>query len=1197
MTKPNNRTYTNRRYLDAIADHVVIFDGAMGTSIQSYNLTAEDFGGERLNGCNDYLVITRPDVIEEIHSSFLAVGSEAVETDTFRSNRLTLGEYGLGERTLEINRAAAQVARRACDRFEAESGIPRFVAGSIGPSGKLPSGSDPDLSNITFDELADLFYEQAQGLVEGGADLLLIETSQDILEVKAAVYGINRYFEDTGVRVPLQCQVTLDTSGRMLFGTDIASALVTLEALDVDVIGMNCSTGPEYMRQPIQYLVEHSILPISVLPNAGLPINVDGEAVYPMEPGPFSDMVSEFTRWGVNVVGGCCGTRPEHLDQIYRKVNGRSYAETLAENAKRTAPKDRQPEHEAQVSSSMTATLMVQNPGPTLIGERVNSQGSRKVKRLLLEDDYDGILEIAHSQVSGGAHMLDVCVAVTERDDELEQMRTLVKKLAMAVEVPLIIDTTEANVVEAALAVYPGRGIVNGNNLENGRERIDKILPIVKKYGAAVMSMTIDEVGMAHDRQHKFEVAKRITDIAVDEYGMKREDLIFDTLVFPLTTGQEELRNDALETIEGIRLIKQNLPGVMTSLGVSNVSFGVGEAARGVLNSVFLYHAVQAGLDMAIVNPAHITPYSEIPDDQRKIANDLIFNSDQDALPRFIQYFEQNNVTLGGKEEVDPTADMSAEEALHWQIVHRKKEGVEVLIDEALTRQDAVGVLNNVLLPAMKEVGDKFGAGELILPFVLQSAEVMKKTVAYLEQFMDKVEGSSKGVVVLATVYGDVHDIGKNLVKTILSNNGYTVHDLGKQVPVNTIIEAAEKHNADAIGLSALLVSTSKQMPIIINELARRGLSFPVLVGGAAINRKFGRRILFLDDSKQPYEPGVFYCKDAFEGLSVMDELSDSQRRTTFVQQNVDDAYREMDKPVPVKRERARPEDQVRSVAPAPNIPMPPFWGPKTITDMPLEIVFKYLHKPELYRLSWGATNTHGAAWEQLEAEYEARLARMTKEAIQRGTLRPQAVYGYFPVNSDGNDLIVWDYQQVNDRVGAGLRPALTDSLREVARFKFPRQPFGEYLCLSDYFAPVESGQVDTVALQVVTVGEGASAEFERMQSANEYSEAYFFHGLAVQTAEATANYVNRHISRELGIPGKQGKRYSWGYPACPDLEDHEVVFKLMPQIEAELGVTLTTSYQLVPEQSTAAIVVHHPDAKYYSVGSLDRTAQILGEA
>lgn len=1179
-------TYSNRRYLDAVEDHVVIFDGAMGTSIQSYNLTAEDFGGDHLEGCNDYLVITRPDVIQAIHESFLAVGSEVVETDTFRGNRLTLGEYGLGERVIEINKAAAQIARKACDIWEAKTGVPRFVAGSIGPSGKLPSGNDPDLSDISFDELSDLFYEQAQGLVEGGADVLLIETSQDILEVKAAVAGINRYFADSGKRVPLQAQLTLDVSGRMLFGTDIGSALVTLEPLPIDVIGINCSTGPEYMREPLQFLAENSPFPISVLPNAGLPINVDGEAVYPMEPEPFSEMVSEFTKWGVGIVGGCCGTRPEHLDLLYRKVHGHAHSDLVDGAGTRKSPLQREVEFPAQASSGMKASPLVFNPGPTLIGERVNSQGSRKMKRLLLEDDYDSMVEIAVGQVEAGAHMLDVCVALTERDDELEQMSQLVKKLSMAVEVPLIIDTTEPEVAEAALALYPGRGIINGNNLENGRERIDTILPIAVKHGAAVLSMTIDEEGMAHTRDKKFEIARRIHDIALSEYGMSADDLIFDTLVFPLTTGQAELRPDAVETIEGIRRIKEQLPGVKTALGISNVSFGVGKAARGVLNSVFLYHAVRAGLDMAIVNPAHITPYAEIPDEQRKIANDLIFNSDEDALTRFIQYFEENDVAVSGKELVDPTADMTSEEALHWQIVHRKKDGVEALIDDCLTRQDAVGVLNNVMLPAMKEVGDKFGAGELILPFVLQSAETMKKSVAYLEQFMEKVAGSSKGVVVLATVYGDVHDIGKNLVKTILSNNGYTVHDIGKQVPVNTIIEKAIEYNADAIGLSALLVSTSKQMPLVVNELARRGLEIPVLVGGAAINRKFGQRILFLEEG-EPYESGVFYCKDAFEGLAVMDKLMSDQHED-FLQQTFDDAYTEMGKKRR-KRSAARASSPQKTIAAAPELPTPPFWGAKVVTDIPLDIVMQHLHKPELFRLSWGAKNQQGEEWAKTQSAFEARLQRMTKQALEEATLKPAAVYGYFPCNADGDDLVIWDPEPFQKRNGAA------PELHELARLSFPRQESGEHLCISDYYEPVGGRGVDVVQLQAVTVGAAADQKFEQLQGADEYTEAYFFHGLAVQAAEATANYMTALVQDQLGISRGQGKRYSWGYPACPDLEDHAIVWQLMPQIAEALGITLTESFQLVPEQSTAAIFAHHPNARYYSVGSLDRSEQILG--
>ena len=1172
------RTFTNRRYLDAIADHVVLFDGAMGTSIQAHELTAADYGGEQYLGCVDYLSLTRPELIEAIHDSFLEVGCEVVETNTFRGNRLTLGEYGLGERTLEINRAAARLARRACDRHARASGMPRFVAGSMGPSGKLPGGDDPDLSDITRGELVELFYEQARGLCEGGADLLLLETSQDMLEVKAAIHGVQRYFADSGTRLPLQVQVTLDTSGRMLFGTDIDSAMTTLEALPVDVIGLNCSTGPEYMRAPVQHLLEQSRLPLSVLPNAGLPVNVEGEAVYPMEPGPFSDMVADFVARGVNVVGGCCGTTPDHMAQLVRKVHGER-REGRPVSLRR--PAARQAQHENKASSAMTATPMAQQPGPTMIGERVSSLGSRKVKQLLLADDYDGVVQIAVDQVERGAHMLDVCVALTERDDELEQMQQLVKKLAQSVPAPLIIDTTEAEVAAAALEQYPGRAIINGNNLENGRERIDQVLPVALEHGAGVLSMTIDEQGMAHGREHKLAVAERITQIACDDYGMSPEDLIFDTLTFPLTTGQAELRDSAVETIEGLRLIKQRIPGVLTALGVSNVSFGVRPAARGVLNSVFLWHAVQAGLDMAIVNPAHITPLAEIPPEQRELAEALIFNRHEDALADFIQFYEENAVQPAGRDVADPTADMSSEEALHWQILHRRKDGLEALIDDCLRRQDAIAVLNTVLLPAMKEVGDRFGAGELILPFVLQSAEAMKRAVAHLEQYMERLDGASKGTVVLATVYGDVHDIGKNLVKTILGNNGYTVHDLGKQVPANVIIDQAQALRADAIGLSALLVSTSKQMPLIVNELARRDMAFPVLIGGAAINRRFGRRILFLEDDGRPYAPGVFYCRDAFEGLEVVDSLVDPERRPQLLTRLLTSAREERERPA--RPARKTTPTGLRSLPPAPAIPQPPFLGPKTIDYMPLEIVLQHIHRPELFRLSWGAKNARGAEWAQLEAEFTARLESMSRQAVRARSLRPQAVYGHFPANSDGDDLVIWDHS-ATDR-----------GRREVARFHFPRQPKGDRLCIADYFAPAEGDQVDVVALQIVTVGAVATEAVDALQAADEYSAAWFFHGLAVQAAEATAVYVHQHIARELGIPPQQGKRYSWGYPACPELADHETLLRLLPGA-AELGLQLTAAHQWVPEQSTAAIVVHHPAARYFSVGNLDRAAMILDQ-
>jgi len=890
------RLRASSRFLQALDQRVLIYDGAMGTSLQKLNLTADDFGGERYVGCIDYLVITRPEAVAGVHRSFLDVGCDVLETNTFRANRITLKEYGLQDRVIEINRTAAQLARRLADEYSTPD-KPRFVAGSIGPSGMLPSSTDPVLSHVTFDELVDVFREQAVGLIQGGVDVLLIETSQDILEVKATIFGCHQAMAETGNSLPIQCQVALDTSGRMLLGTDISAVLTTLEALPIDIIGLNCSTGPEHMREPIRYLGEYASLPVACIPNAGLPVNTGiGEAIYPLEPEAMAEALHEFvTRFGVRIIGGCCGTTPAHLKAVVETVNSSPPPFPPFEGGARggwvpaaggpgevESPRAREP----RISSAMRAITMRQDPAPLLIGERINSQGSRKVKRLLLEENYEEILAIAREQVESGAHALDVCVALTERQDEAEQMRKLVHLLSATVETPLVIDSTERDVIEAALKAAPGRVIINSINMERGRERIDAIVPLAKAHGAALIALTIDEQGMAKTAERKLEVARRIYDIVVGEYGLAPADLIFDALTFTLATGDAEFRRSAIETIEGIRRIKHELPGVFTSLGVSNVSFGLAQRARAILNSVFLYHCVQAGLDMAIVNPAHITPYAEIDAGQRELVEDLIFARREDALARYIAHFE----TLGmdGTEEpegkTDLTAGMTAEERIHWQIVHRKKEHMEVLIDEALSRHDPVWVLNNVLLPAMKEVGDKFGAGELILPFVLQSAEVMKKAVAYLEQFLERKEGVTRGKVVLATVFGDVHDIGKNLVNTILSNNGFTVYDLGKQVPINVIIEKAVEVEADAIGLSALLVSTSRQMPACVKELHRRGLNVPVLIGGAAINRRFGRRALFVDDHGTMYGPGVFYCNDAFEGLEVVDKLTDPTQREAFIE-------------------------------------------------------------------------------------------------------------------------------------------------------------------------------------------------------------------------------------------------------------------------------------------------------------------------
>ncbi|HEX5944455.1 MAG TPA: dihydropteroate synthase, partial [Anaerolineales bacterium] len=880
------------------------------------------------------------------------------------------------------------------------------------------------------------------------------------------------------------------------------------------------------------------------------------------------------TKHNISVVGGCCGTTPEHLKLLVNKLNAHPHP-------------DRPDRSTPQLASAMSAIAMRQDPPPTLLGERLNAQGSRKFKRLLLEEDYDSILEIAREQVAFGAHALDISCAVTERPDEVELMRKVVKKLEMGVDVPLVIDTTELDVLETALKTAPGRCLINSTHLEAGREKADKVFKLAKEHNAAVIVLTIDEGGMAKTREKKLEVARRIYDIAVDDHGLKPHDLVYDALTFTLATGDEEFVNSAIETIEGIRLIKQNLPGVMASLGVSNLSFGFAPHARPVLNSVMLYHCIQAGLDMAIANPAHITAYPDIPQEEKDLAEDLIFNRRADALQRYIEYYETVTPTEQAGAS-NPTEGMTPEQRLHWKILHRHKEGVEADIDSlvpyplpsgekmedegkrAENHVRAVDILNNVLLPAMKEVGDKFGAGELILPFVLQSAEVMKKTVAHLENYLEKVEGVTKGTVVIATVYGDVHDIGKNLVKTILANNGYTVIDLGKQVPAETIITKAVEVNATAIGLSALLVSTSKQMPLIINELHRRGLKFPVLVGGAAINRRFGRRILFTEDG-DVHEPGVFYCKDAFEGLETMDQLIVPEKREELLQRVRKEGDLEMGRTSQVPEHR---KTATRSKIQPEPVQHPLKWGQRVVKDMPLEIVLKHLSFNELYRLSWGAKNAHGEEWEKLRAEFDARLEKMTREALRTKWLKPQGVYGFFPCQSDGDDLIIYHPDTVNSA-----------SPDELTRFSFPRQPYDDHLALSDYFAPVDSGKLDVVAFQVVTMGQEATERFDKLQADHDYMEAYFTHGLAVQAAEATADYLHQHIRRELGIAENQGKRYSWGYPAIPELEDHKKVFELLPAVETELGMTLSTAYQLIPEQSTAAIIVHHKEAKYYSVG------------
>ena len=1140
-----------RDYLKAISERVVVYDGGMGATLEQFDLTQEDYGG--LAGkCHEALVLNRPDVIEGVHASMLEAGAEVVETDTFQASRIKLGEWGLAEHTLEINTQAAAIARKA-------AGESRFVAGSIGPTGYLPASEDPSLGQIRFGELVEVFTEQASGLIDGGADLLIIETAQDILEVKAAIFGARAAFTATGRKLPIHVSVSLlPNGGKMLLGTDVSAVLTTLEALRVEVIGLNCSTGPEDMRDAIRFLGEYCPVPVACIPNAGLPLQgPDGETIFPEQPEPLAEALKEFVeRYGVSIVGGCCGTTPAHIAAIVERVAGRPAAPRPAPRA-------------PHLSSMIAATPLVQEPAPTMVGERVNSQGSRKAKELLLADDYDGLVQIAEDQVTGGAHVLDLCVALTERSDEDEQMRLLAKKVSLTQPAPIQVDSTEPEVIERALEQIPGRAIVNSVNLEAGRAKLDRVVPVALAHGAALIALTIDEVGMAKTAQRKVEIAKRIRDLCCSEHGLDPELLIFDCLTFTLTTGDEEWRPSAVETIAGIRAIKQEIPSVKTSLGISNVSFGVSPGARAVLNSVFLHHCVHAGLDLAMVNPNHITPYSEISDAERELADDLVFNRREDALERFIAHFESKGEEDSAQGAADPTEGMEPEEALHFHILRRRKDGVEAWIDKSVEKIGAVPTLNEVLLPAMKEVGDKFGAGELILPFVLQSAEVMKRAVAQLEKYLDKIEGYTKGTVVLATVFGDVHDIGKSLVNTILSNNGYTVIDLGKQVPIQTVIDAAVEHEATAIGLSALLVSTSKQMPACIQELHAKGLQYPVLIGGAAINRAFGYRALYPGgkDSEEVYEPGVFYCKDAFEGLAVMDQLIEKDAHEALVEGLRSGAREFRAKGEAPAEEVNLADDSVRSPArtDAP-VPTPPFWGVQEI-PVDLEEVYRHLDTHVLFKLHWGGRGVKGEAWRTLlRDDFHPRLERMWREQTY---LHPRALLGFFPCYALGNDIIVLDPE---------------DRTSELTRFVCPRQPKGDRICLADFFRPALNGgappELDVIAVQAVTVGAQVTELMAKLEAEGEFAEQLFVHGLGVQTAEGLAEWLHWRVRQMLGIDAAQGRRYSWGYPAVPEQSEHLKVEKLLQL--STIGMSITDGYAPEPEQSTLALVAHHPQAIYF---------------
>ncbi len=1160
----------NSPFLDALNSRVLVFDGAMGTMIQTYHLTKDDFGGKQ--GANDYLVLTKPAVIQEIHSKYLEAGADVVETCTFQSTRPRLEEWGLGDKVAEINIKAARLAREAADKFSTPDKR-RFVAGSMGPTGFLPSSSDPTLSNITFDQLEEIFREQAAALAEGGVHAFLIETSQDILEVKAAVAGCERFRRESGrYDIPVMAQITLDQSGRMLLGTDVATALAILEELPISVIGMNCSTGPQEMRESVRYLGEFSTVPISVIPNAGMPENVDGEAHYNLKPDALASELHDFvTKHGIAIVGGCCGTTPEHIRKLSQSVAG--------------LKPGKRPSFQLHVVASPIKPLKldIDNP-PVVVGERLNAQGSRKAKDVMLTRDYDALVALGKEQVDDGAHMLDICTAMTEAPLEKELMLTLVRRLSQETDAPLMVDSTEVDVIEAALKVIPGRAIVNSINLEGDGSRLHKISPLIAKYGAVTVAMTIDDSdpeikGMAKTAAHKLRVAQKITKLCSEQYGLERDQLVFDVLTFTLATGEPEFRRSAMETIEGIRAIKKELPGVFTVLGVSNVSFGLTPPARRVLNSTFLYHCVQAGLDLAIVNAKEIIPYTEIPKEARDIAEEMIFDKAEDALPRYIKHFEGAAgapATDPRKAKIDPS--LPVEQRIHEHILKRVKEGVIEALEEARTKKGLapVEIINTILLPAMKDVGDRMATGEIILPFVLQSAEVMKRAVTHLEQYLDKDQSVSKGNVVIATVYGDVHDIGKNLVKTIWSNNGYTVHDLGKQVPLNTILAKAQEVGAVAIGLSALLVTTSKQMRFCIEELDKQKLPYVLIVGGAAINREYVSRIS-ITDGESPYRNGVFYSKDAFEGLHHLNAVADKKTKAAYVADNLRDnqeryfaSLKKQEKQKAALASAPAGKSAVRRDAP---VPKPPFWGPKVLADVDLKEVFPLIDRKALFGHSWGVLKRKRSQEEyekDLKETFEPLLADLQAQVIRDKTLQPRSVYGYFPAWADGNSVVVFD-------------PKNPD--RELGRFSFPRQPDREYLCLSDFLSPKERGVKDVLALDVVTVGDRVSEVCKALDARGDYTGSLYLHGLGVQTAEAMAEYIHQKIRKDLGIAG--GQRYSFGYPACPDLSQQKFLFDLLGA-EKAIGTVLTEGFQIIPEASTAAFVCHHPEARYFSVTNTD---------
>ncbi len=1162
-------------FLDLVDERVVIYDGATGTFLQGLDLTADDFGGPELEGCNEFLVVTRPDAIRAFHAAYLEVGCDVVETNTFGAFAIPLAEYDLADRTHELNVTAARLAREVVADF-ATPDHPRFVAGSVGPGTKMPS-----LGHISFAELRDAYQVQMDGLLEGGVDLLVIETQYDLLGLKAAMIAARRAMAAQGREVPLQVQVTIELTGRMLPGTEIGGALAAIDPLRPDVIGLNCATGPTEMGEHLRHLSQHARMPISCLPNAGLPQVIDGKMAYDLTPDQLAEHHQRFiTELGVQVVGGCCGTGPEHIQRV-------------VEVCRDLTPAARTPVHEPGATSIYSHVPFEQDTSFLIIGERTNANGSKKFREAMLEGDWDTCTLMGREQLAEGAHVLDLCVDYVGRDGTLD-MDELASRFGTQVAAPLVLDSTEPQVMEAGLQHIGGRSLLNSANLEDGEapgSRMDRVFTLCKEYGAAAICLLIDEEGQARDVEWKLRVAHRIHDIAIERYDLEPSDLVFDALTFPLSTGDEDLRKDGVATMEAIRRIKAELPGVHTTLGVSNVSFGLKPAARHVLNSVFLHECVEAGLDSAIVHAARIMPLNRIPDEQRQVALDLVYDrrgteggdgsdSDYDPLHRLLALFEDVEATEVVKED---RSGWPVEQRLSQRIIDGERDGLEADLDEALANgTPALLIINDTLLAGMKVVGELFASGEMQLPFVLQSAETMKAAVRHLEPHMDKADDAGKGRLVLATVKGDVHDIGKNLVDIILTNNGYEVHNLGIKISITEMIEKARAVQADAIGMSGLLVKSTLIMRDNLEELNAQGLAeIPVMLGGAALTRSYVER-----DLREIYEGRLFYGKDAFEGLHVMDRIGESRRSgeelgdwglvpsESKVPSRIKERFSSGDKP-PVDLPDRSPE-----VTDDNPVFEPPFVGHRVVKGIAIDEVAGYINETALFRNQWQFRPEGG----EDDAAFKERIRPTLREqlAIAKADdlLVPQVAYGFFAANKDGDDLVIWKDES---RTG------------ELARFSFPRQSAEPFLCISDFFRSVDSGEADYAAFHLVTMGAPVSERAAELFGADRYQDYLLLHGLGVEMAEALAEYWHRRIREEWGFADEDGPdlnglfrqkyrggRYSFGYPACPDLADNEKAWEILDGARLGIEVSEETGFQFQPEQTTCALICHHPRAKYF---------------